>query len=105
MLGVLKAKSLARMLPFLLCPCLLCHSSTELQKAQDLLSKGSLSEAVIVLRQVVRDDPSNLDAHLSLGTALALKGLRAESLKEIEAAINLSPTSAKAQNKLGVILS
>ena len=76
MLGVLKGKSLARILPFLLCPCLLCDSSSQLQKAQDLLAKGSLSEAVTVLRQIVQDDPGNLDAHLSLGTVLALQGLR-----------------------------
>lgn len=35
----------------LLCPSLLCDSSSELQKAQDLLAKGSLSEAVTILRR------------------------------------------------------
>jgi len=102
---MLKAKSLARILPLIICPCLLCSSPSELQKAQELLAKGSLSEAVTVLRQAVRDDPRNADAHLSLGTALALQGLRAQSLKEIETAINLSPNSAKARNQLGVVLS
>jgi len=105
MLETLKARSLARILPLILCPCLLCDSPSELQKAQDLLAKGSLPEAVTVLRKVVRDDPGNPDAHLSLGTALALQGLRVQSLKEIETAINLSPNSAKARNQLGVILS
>ena len=105
MLEILKAKSLARILPLILCPCLLCDSPSELQKAQDLLAKGSLPEAVTVLRKIVRDDPSNADVHLSLGTALALQGLRVQSLKEIETAINLSPNSAKARNQLGVILS
>lgn len=64
-----------------------------------------MSAAVTVLRQLVQDNPSNVDAHLSLGTALALQGLRAESLKEINTAINLSPDSAKARNQLGVVLS
>lgn len=105
MLGILKAKRFARILPFVLCPCLLCESENQLRKAQDLLARGSLSQAVTVLRQVVRDDPGNLDAHLQLGTALALQGLRAQSLKEIETAINLSPSSAKARNQLGVVLS
>jgi tetratricopeptide (TPR) repeat protein len=104
-LGILKAKNCARILLFVLCPCLLCESENQLRKAQDLLAKGSLSEAVTFLRQVVRDDPNNLDAHLSLGTALALQGLRAQSLKEIETAVKLSPNSAKARNQLGVILS
>jgi hypothetical protein len=73
----------------------LSDSSTELQRAQDLLARGSLAEAVTVLRQVVHDDRDNFDAHLLLGTAPALQGLRAESLKEIEMAINLSSNSTK----------
>jgi tetratricopeptide (TPR) repeat protein len=93
-LGILKAKGLAPILAVLLCPCLLCDSPSELQKAQGLLAKGSLAEAVTVLRQIVQDDRGNPDAHLLLGTALALQGLRLESLKEIETAINLSPDSA-----------
>lgn len=105
MLEILKAKSLARILPLILCPYLLWASPGQLQKAQDLLAKGSLSEAVIVLRQAVRDDPGNSDAHLLLGNALALQGLRVQSLKEIETAINLSPNSAQAHNQLGIILS
>jgi tetratricopeptide (TPR) repeat protein len=104
-IGIFKAKSFAQILPLILCPCLLCDSTSKLQRAQDLLAKGSLSEAVTVLRQVVRDAPSSPDAHLSLGTALALQGLHVQSLKEIETAINLSPNSAKAHNQLGVILS
>jgi Flp pilus assembly protein TadD len=76
-----------------------------LQKAQDLLAKGSLSEAIAVLRQVVQEDPNNVDAHLSLGTALALHSLSDQSLKEIKTAINRSPNSAMARNQLGVILS
>ncbi|MGB6746357.1 MAG: tetratricopeptide repeat protein [Terracidiphilus sp.] len=105
MLGIFKAKSLARILLLILCPCLLCDAPSEFKKAQDLLANGSLSQAVVVLRQVVRDDPGNSDAHLLLGNALALQGLRAQSLKEIETAINLSPDSAKARNQLGVVLS
>ena len=105
MFGILKARNLAQVLPLILCPCLLIGSPKQLQKAQDLLARGSLSEAVIILRQAVRDDPGNADAHLSLGNALALQGLRMESLKEVETAIALSPNSAKAPNRLGVILS
>jgi tetratricopeptide (TPR) repeat protein len=104
-LGILKAKNLARILSLILCPCLLCDSPSELQKAQDLLANGFLVEAVRILCQVVQDDPRNADAHLSLGVAFALQRLRIQSLKEIETAINLSPNSAKAHNQLGVILS
>lgn len=105
MLDILRPIRLARISLLVLSPCLLCNSQSQLQEAQDLLAQGSLAQAVTVLRHVVRDDPTNLDAHLSLGTALALQGLRSESLKEIATAINLSPKSAKARNQLGVILS
>jgi tetratricopeptide (TPR) repeat protein len=104
-LRILRAKGLVPIWAVLLCPCLLCDSPSQLQKAQDLLAKGSLAEAVTVLREVVRHDRGNPDAHLLLGTALALQGLRLESLKEIDAAVNLSPKSAKARNQQGVILS
>lgn len=105
MIHVLTARNLARILPLILCPCLLRDSPSEMQKAQDLLTKGSLPQAVAILRQLVRHDPGNPDAHLSLGTALALQGLRVQSLKEIETAIALAPDSANAHNQLGVVLS
>ena len=105
MFGTLKAKTLAGILPFVLCTNLLCDSESQLQKAQDLLARGSLSQAETVLRQIVRDDPTSVDAHLSLGTVFALQGLRDQSLAEIETAIHLSPNSAKARNQLGVISS
>jgi tetratricopeptide (TPR) repeat protein len=104
-LRTLKAQGRPLILAVLLCPCLFCDSPSELQKAQDLLARGSLAEAVTVLRQVAHDDRSNFDAHLLLATALALQGLRVESLKEIETAIHLSPDSAKARNQQGVIFS
>jgi tetratricopeptide (TPR) repeat protein len=102
---ILKTSGLAPILAVLLCPCLLCDSPGELQKAQDLLARGSLAEAVTVLRQVVHGDPGNFDAHLLLGTALGLQGRRVESLQEIDTTINLAPNSPKARNQRGVILS
>ena len=105
MIGVSKAKGLAHILALVLCPCMFSIVPSELQRAQDLLAKGSLSEAVTVLRRIVQDDPNNLDAHLSLGTALALEGHRVQSLEEIERGIKISPNSAKARNQLGVVLS
>jgi len=35
-----------------------------MEKAESLLSKGATAEAVVVLRQIVMDDPGNVDAHL-----------------------------------------
>ena len=105
MFRILKASGLAPILAVLLCPHVLCDSPSELQKAQDLLARGSLAEAVTVLRQIVQDDRGNFDAHLLLGTALGLQGRRAESLQEIDTAISLSTNSPKARNQRGVILS
>jgi tetratricopeptide (TPR) repeat protein len=67
-----------------------------LEKAESLLSKGATAEAVVELRQIVADDPRNVDAHLLLGIALALIGERSESINQMAAAV---------QNQYGMVLS
>jgi len=76
-----------------------------LEKAESLLSKGATAEAVVVLRQIVADDPRNVDAHLLLGTALALTGDRGESIKQMAVAVQLRPDSAGGHNQYGMVLS
>lgn len=83
----------------------LCAGQTSLEKAETLLSKGATAEAVVVLRQIVRDDPHNVDAHLLLGTVLALSGERVESMNQMAAAVQLHPDSARAHNQYGIVLS
>ena len=78
---------------------------TSLEKAESLLSKGATPEAVVVLRQIVTDDPRNVDAHLALGTALALMGERGESINEMVIAVQLRPDSAAVHNQYGMVLS
>ena len=78
---------------------------TPLEKAEALLSKGATVEAVAVLHLIVTDDPRNVDAHLLLGTALALVGERGESLNEMAAAVQLRPDSARMHNQYGMVLS
>jgi tetratricopeptide (TPR) repeat protein len=78
---------------------------TSLEKAESLLSKGATAEAVVVLRQIVTDDPRNVDAHLLLGTALALIGERGESINQMAVAVQLRPDSARAHNQYGMVLS
>src|SRR5260370_25809306 len=73
------------------------QSSTE--RAQEMLSKGSPEQGVALLRQIVKTDPGNVQAHLILGTALAVEGLRNESVEQITAAIKLLPNSADAYNR------
>src|ERR1700747_3538923 len=78
---------------------------TSLEKAESLLSKGATAEAVVVLRQIVTDDPASVDAHLLLGTALALMGERGESLNQMAVAVHLRPDSARVHNQYGMVLS
>jgi tetratricopeptide (TPR) repeat protein len=58
-----------------------------------------------MLRQIVGDDPRNADAHILLGTTLALEGIRSESIEQLVEAVRLRPSSANAQNALGMVLS
>jgi len=76
-----------------------------MEKAESLLSKGATAEAVVVLRQIVKDDPRNFDAHLLLGTALALVGERGESINQMAVAVQLRPDSASVHNQYGMVLS
>jgi tetratricopeptide (TPR) repeat protein len=80
-------------------------AQSSLEKAESLLSKGATAEAVVVLRQIVTDDPRNVNAHLLLGTALALVGERSESINQMAAAVQLRPDSARAHNQYGMVLS
>jgi tetratricopeptide (TPR) repeat protein len=73
--------------------------------ARDLLAKGRLQEAAVVLRQVVAADPANADARTLLGTTLALQGMRSESIEQLEEVVRLRPNSAKAYSTLGMVLS
>jgi superkiller protein 3 len=83
----------------------LCAEQKSLDQATDLLSKGSIAEAVTILRQFVASDAGNADARLLLGTALALKGNRTESIEQMAEAVRLRPQSASAHNQYGTVLS
>jgi len=84
---------------------LLYASETSLKKAADLLSKGSLAEAVKILREVIADDGSNVEARLLLGTALAVQGERSESIAQMTEAARLRPNAPEVHDKLGIVLS
>jgi protein O-GlcNAc transferase len=80
-------------------------AQNSLGQAESLLSKGATAEAVVVLRQIVTDDPASVDAHLLLGTALALMGERGESLNQMAVAVHLRPDSARVHHQYGMVLS
>jgi tetratricopeptide (TPR) repeat protein len=75
----------------------------KLARARHLLELGSNVQAITILREVLRDEPENGDAHLLLGSALALVPQRTESLQELEKAVELQPSSAVAHFSLGTV--
>lgn len=76
----------------------------EIEKARELLAAGSIDAAISVLRQVIREQPENPDAHLLLGSALALVPRQTEALAELRRAIELRPSFPPAHNTLGMAL-
>ena len=76
----------------------------EMEKARELLAAGSIDAAISVLRQVIHEQPENPDAHLVLGSALALVPRQTEAVAELKRAIELRPSFAVARNTLGVAL-
>lgn len=73
----------------------------EMARARQLLETGSNDQAIAILRNVLREEPENGDAHLLLGSALTLAPARSEALQELEKAVELQPASALAHFTLG----
>jgi tetratricopeptide (TPR) repeat protein len=73
----------------------------EIAQARQLLEAGSNEQAIALLREVLRQEPKNGDAHLLLGSALALAPARSEALKELEKAVELQPAAALTHFTLG----
>lgn len=75
-----------------------------LATAKQLLAGGSLEEAISLLRGVLEQNPKNAEAHVLLGSALALVPRRSEAIMELRRAIELRPESAPVYNTLGMAL-
>ena len=54
-----------------------------LATAKQLLAGGSLEEAISLLRSVLEQNPKNAEAHVLLGSALALVPRRSEAIMEL----------------------
>jgi len=103
---VIKARTaLSKLVAVLVCAELVMAGQSPLERARELVAKGSLREAEVTLRRMIAGDPNNADARILLGTALALEGIRGESVEQLSEAVRLRPTSAKAHNELGIVLS
>jgi tetratricopeptide (TPR) repeat protein len=99
----------------LVCLLILAHGqpaySTEdnhkkLDRAKHLINCGKPAAARIILREVLRRDPGNADAHMQLGAALASTAENDkydEAIAEEQKAIQLDPKSSGARRILGMI--
>lgn len=76
----------------------------DLEQARALLRNGSVAEAAASLREIVQRRPNDAEAHLLLGSVLALVPSRSEAVAEVRRAIELRPDSAPSYNTLGTIL-
>jgi tetratricopeptide (TPR) repeat protein len=94
-----------KVLAVLVCSELLVAGESRLERVRELVARGKLKEAELTLRQIIAEDPNNVDARTLLGTALVLEGVRGESLEQLTEAVRLRPNSAKAHNELGMALS
>ncbi len=79
--------------------------SASLQEARRLLASGKPDQAITLLRNQVEANPSDFDARVLLGTTLALRGARSDSIRQMAEAVKLRPDSAEAYNLMGVTLS
>jgi tetratricopeptide (TPR) repeat protein len=81
--------------------CLWNHLN-ERGRAEDAAS--ILDQALAAAQEAVRVNPTDADAHLSLGTVLSLLGRKDEAIVAIREAIRFKPDDATALNQLGSIL-
>ncbi len=83
----------------------LAAGQSQLERARELVARGSLKDAEVKLRHIIAADPNSADARVLLGTTLVLEGVRSESLEQLTVAVHLRPNSANAHNQLGMAFS
>ena len=76
----------------------------QVEQANQLLAQGKADEAVAILREAERSNPSDEDVHYNLGIALAKLEKNEEAVKEYQEALRLLPDYAEARNNLGNLL-
>ena len=75
-----------------------------IERARTLRGSGESTEALDLLREIVRADPGNAQAHNMLGSVLNSDGHYAEALPHAETAVRLDPANARFRYNRGVIL-
>lgn len=74
----------------------------KLAEAETLLESGEFNRAVDDLREAVKLDPSNEEAHMRLGNALERTGSRAEAIEEYKAVADKNPDDTSAWRALAL---
>lgn len=93
---------ISRLIVVLVCAAALLYGQgVTLERAWDLAANGHRDEAIQVAREVIKNNPENVEAHLLLGSLLVEQGDRIESIEQLSEAVHLRPESAQAQNALG----
>lgn len=73
----------------------------QMRKAREAYSGGNYVQVEAICREVIQDDPSNVEAHTFLGLVLYDQGKLDEAIENYRTAIKLDPKSAAAYSNLG----
>jgi protein O-GlcNAc transferase len=80
-------------------------TSVRLQEAAQLHKRGALAEAASCYRQVLRNEPQNVDALYCLAVIGCQQGRFLEGIDLVRQALAMDPRHARAHNVLGLALS
>lgn len=101
----MRAGLLLVFLPVFLCVNAVRAQTKAIEKARQLLLRGSNQQAAQILEGEIKSHPEESEAHLLLGQIYALEERRADSIQELSRAVELCPDSATSYNMLGSALS
>ena len=79
-------------------------SDVRLSEAAALMRDGALGDAIGLLEDLVESRPQDIDAHLLLGSALAMVPRREEAIESVLRALELGPENAKGHASAGAVL-
>lgn len=79
----------------------LLAQESPLEAAWRLAAEGEHARAVVVLKDLLKREPANVDAHLLLGSLLSEDGDSDKAIAELSEAVRLRPKSSEALNALG----
>lgn len=75
--------------------------SKKLANAEELITQHKAKQAAVLLREIIRSNPENAQAHIQLGAALASLGSDTEAIMEEQQGLKLDPKSYWARKFLG----